>query len=779
MSELPSLIVDVEARIDKLESGLRRANTVQNRSSGQMERRARQSADRINSTYKTMGAGVAASLTRMAGPLLVGIASTQTVRSIAATTRAVAELGDQATRSGVGLVAFQEWKFVAEQNRIGLDQMIDGLKELSLRGDEFAITGKGPAAEAFARLGYEAEDVARKLEDPSAMLLEIIGRMEGLSTAAQIRVADELFGGSAGEQFVQLLGQGEAGIRRTIEQANNLGVVMDAEMIAKAQELDEKFALVEARVGTLFKQGSINAAEYFGLIGGELVELENTFERLGRLGVTDISPDLGVDDLVALQGTAIELEAIYSTLTAQSDLLEAELRDISAALLDQGRVGAAATFSELANEVGKTTAEFRDGEITADDMTAALEEVLFASGAAAGGMGDVAGVSFEGLVERLGGVSTAMETVAKWAVAAANAVNNIPTVSAGDDNIGGGDPSGDDLSGGASNAPATSPRPRSAPNDIDFGIPEVVPDSGTGTGTGGGGATVQQTDWDAELQAISERTMALRIEAEALLSVTNAQINRGDAMDLARTKADLLNAALRSGLADTPALRAQIDGLANEYIAASGAADMAADKIRDVQEASQRGAQSIASVFEGVASGALSAEQAVGQLIVQILKMALQKRLMEAADGGGWFGKIASVIGGGFAEGGYTGNGGKYEPAGVVHKGEYVMSKSATSAIGVGNLAAMHSAARRGYANGGLVTAMGAASASTARSGGTSNPTTINAPITVEGSAGTPDQNADLAKQISKSIEQSMRGTVVDELRRQMRPGNMLNSGKR
>jgi hypothetical protein len=188
----------------------------------------------------------------------------------------------------------------------------------------------------------------------------------------------------------------------------------------------------------------------------------------------------------------------------------------------------------------------------------------------------------------------------------------------------------------------TSPRPRSAPNDIDFGIPEVVPDSGTGTG-GGGGATVQQTDWDAELQAIAERTAALRIEAEALLSVTGAQINRRDAMDLARTKADLLNAALRSGLADTPASRAQIDGLANEYIAASSAADLAADKIRDVQEASQRGAQSIASVFEGLATGALTAEQAVGQLIVQILKMALQKRLMEAAEGGGWFPSRAAI----------------------------------------------------------------------------------------------------------------------------------------
>lgn len=40
----------------------------------------------------------------------------------------------------------------------------------------------------------------------------------------------------------------------------------------------------------------------------------------------------------------------------------------------------------------------------------------------------------------------------------------------------------------------------------------------------------------------------------------------------------------------------------------------------------------------------------------------------------------------GFAQGGYTGNGGKYEPKGIVHGGEYVMTKEATSRIGVANL---------------------------------------------------------------------------------------------
>ncbi|EFF2802611.1 phage tail tape measure protein, partial [Escherichia coli] len=52
-----------------------------------------------------------------------------------------------------------------------------------------------------------------------------------------------------------------------------------------------------------------------------------------------------------------------------------------------------------------------------------------------------------------------------------------------------------------------------------------------------------------------------------------------------------------------------------------------------------------------------------------------------------------------FATGGFTGTGGKYEPAGIVHRGEFVFTKEATSRIGVGNLYRL----MRGYAEGGYV----------------------------------------------------------------------------
>lgn len=59
----------------------------------------------------------------------------------------------------------------------------------------------------------------------------------------------------------------------------------------------------------------------------------------------------------------------------------------------------------------------------------------------------------------------------------------------------------------------------------------------------------------------------------------------------------------------------------------------------------------------------------------------------------------------GYATGGYVGNGGKYEPKGVVHGGEFVFTKQATSNAGTGNLYAMMRAMEtgRGYAMGGYV----------------------------------------------------------------------------
>lgn len=92
------------------------------------------------------------------------------------------------------------------------------------------------------------------------------------------------------------------------------------------------------------------------------------------------------------------------------------------------------------------------------------------------------------------------------------------------------------------------------------------------------------------------------------------------------------------------------------------------------------------------------ASSIISMIVQMISKMVIFNALSGAMGGSTW--TMGSLLKGvGFASGGYTGDGGKYDPAGVVHKGEFVMTKEATKRIGVGNLYRM----MRGYANGGVV----------------------------------------------------------------------------
>jgi phage-related minor tail protein len=96
-------------------------------------------------------------------------------------------------------------------------------------------------------------------------------------------------------------------------------------------------------------------------------------------------------------------------------------------------------------------------------------------------------------------------------------------------------------------------------------------------------------------------------------------------------------------------------------------------------------------------------------------------------------------------------------------------------------LEALHSNALRGFVSGGYVGDAPAVRRPTAKAGSVNASQTIaiNAPVTVNTNGGrTPQQNADLAARMRKELEGTMRGVVMDEIVKRMRPGNML-SGRR
>lgn len=105
---------------------------------------------------------------------------------------------------------------------------------------------------------------------------------------------------------------------------------------------------------------------------------------------------------------------------------------------------------------------------------------------------------------------------------------------------------------------------------------------------------------------------------------------------------------------------------------------------------------------EFLTTGKASFKDFASSIISMIIKMITQMVIFNAISGlmgGSTFSFSGMSSGKGFAGGGFTGSGGKYDPAGVVHKGEFVFTKEATRRLGVDNLYKL----MRGYANGGAV----------------------------------------------------------------------------
>ncbi|MDT7024222.1 tail protein [Klebsiella variicola] len=90
-------------------------------------------------------------------------------------------------------------------------------------------------------------------------------------------------------------------------------------------------------------------------------------------------------------------------------------------------------------------------------------------------------------------------------------------------------------------------------------------------------------------------------------------------------------------------------------------------------------ADSMVKIQQAIASGAVSAPYPAN--IIAMASIAAQTASIVS--------NIQAVSGVGFASGGYTGPGGKFQPAGIVHKGEYVFDQASTNRIGVSKLEAL------------------------------------------------------------------------------------------
>lgn len=594
-TESEQLVFSVEARIAAMEKQMARAGRVTDKTFTGMENRSKRAARtmekemasgaaRVGSVMKTFGRGF------LGGIAAGGVAGV--VSSFAKVAASIAEIGDEAKRAGLDVKAFQQLKYVAEQNRIGVDSLVDGMKELNLRADEFIMAGGGSAADAFQRLGYSAEELKGKLKDPSALFTEIIGKLEKLDKAARIRIADEVFGGSGGEKFVQLIDLGEQGIRDQIRAANDLGAVMDERLIAKATELDRAFKTVSTTVSTYLQGAIIRAADDLW----SFIEMFQKWESV-RKGTVDAR-------LAAIGKERLALEKrILETRHEQSGITD-NARDLGFGSSTSG------VYSGQAEEVARLQQQMK---LLADEEDRIL--------------------------------------------AARKGIDDLPTKV----------------------VPSTAT------------APSIVPDSSGNGGGRGKAASAVEREAEAVRRLIAELQEELRLVGASSSEREIATTLRRANVDAASAEGQQIAALIMEIGRETDALEKNRQAQEARTQAIEGMFDMGADALMSIVD------------------GSMKAEDAVKKLAVQLALAAAQAAILGS-------GPLAGLFGGGvnygalsasgkylFDSGGYTGDGGKNQPAGVVHKGEVVWSqKDVARAGGVRVVEAMRKG-MAGYAGGGPV----------------------------------------------------------------------------
>ena len=211
--------------------------------------------------------------------------------------------------------------------------------------------------------------------------------------------------------------------------------------------------------------------------------------------------------------------------------------------------------------------------------------------------------------------------------------------------------------------------------------------------SGGGGAkTVARSD-DKILKEIA----ALEAETKVLEEAAASQDKYGNSVERARKEAEILQELQNKGVVITDQVRESVSALADEWLDAANKNSVALEKLERLEAIGKSVSSELRSAFDGLFDDAAASLENLGkQLLMMALKMQLAKSFPSIFGLGG-------ILDLGFSEGGYTGVGGKYQPAGVVHKGEYVFDQDSVKAAGgPGALDAMRRGLR-GFSNGGYV----------------------------------------------------------------------------
>lgn len=272
------LAIEVLARIGDLEANMKKANALTAKAftdmkkqsasaTRQMQSDMMRSTARINEvvamTDTKIGAlGKALSGNLVSSAIAAGVAFFSLGAILGKTKQALDEFGDiadKSAQSGLDPEFFQEISYGAGLAGVSMDELSSSLNTFS-KNAGLAVVGKGKMVQALQKLNpalLESIRNAKSQEERVRLAADAIDAAKSASEKAAI--ATTLFG-NAGGKLVPVFDGGAAAIDRMAARAQALGIVVDRDLIARADELGDQIETATKIIDIQFSQALVNLA---------------------------------------------------------------------------------------------------------------------------------------------------------------------------------------------------------------------------------------------------------------------------------------------------------------------------------------------------------------------------------------------------------------------------------------------------------------------------------------------------------------------------------------
>jgi len=680
-----------------------------------VENDADRSSKSIGNSFSGMIRGMTLGITALTAVFAAGLA--MALKFGQASLKMADDLANSAGRIGISTNALQEWQYVARKSGSSAAEASKDLEAFALKWEQAQAGLNKDAAKSFAALGFSREDL-RSFKDAEDALTKTTDRIVALGSQADRAAISERLGLGA---FAVALREGADEVDRLRAEAAALGFVMDADLIQKGAEAQSQLEDLSQVIGIQMASAFINLSDEVLNFTAQIADAINALsDFIDRSQAARRMTGVGFGD--ALRMAATPLGFVKGAWKAGQALVRGPRYVDQEALEDlangTGRYapprtprrssGGSPTLADISGRTNNRAERAAEREARRAER---VEQEIFRARQRALGIFDREALTVQERfdieqaqvkLEREAEQKQLESRLARKDITQAefNQLKLINDQTATlEDRV-----ASDILARDLADERLAQER---ALSDLTRDLLSLQ----------SGAARTAKERRDIELRLLAMAQQRAREDLERELSRTpglsdaDKQARRDELGRIERAQTDAVN---RQNMGPMEAWRdANLRTAAEVQEAYERVGTRGLDALNDGLVDAIMNTRSLGDVFGAVAKQILAdlLSISVRQSIVEPLAAALfgggGTNAPAASSGSGSGGWLKKALGWGrsffgFSEGGYTGDGGKHEPAGLVHKGEYVFSQEAVQRIGAARLDAMHKNLK-GYSLGGLV----------------------------------------------------------------------------